>query len=76
MVDQDEATSGSSSPQQVGDDAEGPTRFTRRDFAKVAGALGLATAGGAAAWGALEASLVKGPPTHWHKSVCRYCGTG
>ncbi|HEX6243408.1 MAG TPA: hypothetical protein VFZ61_20990, partial [Polyangiales bacterium] len=75
MADQDEPAGGGPQPAQPGDDAEGPTRFTRRDFVKVAGALGLASAGGAAAWGALEAAIAKGPPTHWHKSVCRYCGT-
>lgn len=53
-----------------------PTRFGRRDILRVAGALGLASGGGAAFWAALEASVAGGAATKWHKSVCRYCGTG
>ncbi|MDJ0867624.1 MAG: nitrate reductase [Myxococcota bacterium] len=34
------------------------------------------SAGGGVAWGGLELLAVRGQPTSWHKSVCRYCGTG
>lgn len=55
---------------------DSPTHFTRRDALRVAGALGLASAGGGLAWAALEGGLASGPERTWHKSVCRYCGTG
>ena len=50
--------------------------LSRRDALKIAGALGLASATGGVAWGALEAIAGRGTPTSWTKSVCRYCGTG
>jgi nitrate reductase NapA len=48
----------------------------RRDFLK--GLLGLGLAGGAAVggWGALELLVPPGSADTWHKSVCRFCGTG
>ncbi|MET0339512.1 MAG: nitrate reductase [Polyangiales bacterium] len=56
--------------------SEAPTSFTRRDLLRAGAALGLTSAGGGAAWAGLEALVAYGPPTTWHKSVCRYCGTG
>jgi len=32
--------------------------------------------GGGAAWALLEGELAHQPAVSWHKSVCRYCGTG
>src|SRR5690606_40251710 len=52
------------------------SHFTRRDVLKVVSSLGLTSVGGGAAWAALEAGLIDGRATSWHKSVCRYCGTG
>lgn len=53
-----------------------PTSFSRREALRAAGALGLVSAGGGLAWAALEGALTLDEPLHWHKSVCRYCGTG
>ncbi len=54
----------------------GLTRVTRRDVLRVGGALGIVSAGGGAVWGGLEWMTARGQPKSWHKSVCRYCGTG
>ncbi|GAA4832525.1 nitrate reductase [Algivirga pacifica] len=51
-------------------------QITRRSFIKVAGgaiAIGGLTAGG---WALTELIVDEGPVESWHKSVCRYCGTG
>src|SRR5712691_9763606 len=49
---------------------------TRREFLETSGALGLAVAGAFAGWGALEVLVPPGTAEAWHRSVCRYCGTG
>ncbi|MDJ0869735.1 MAG: nitrate reductase [Myxococcota bacterium] len=54
----------------------GAFAVTRRDVLRIAGALGLVSAGGGVAWGGLEFLAVQGQPSSWHKSVCRYCGSG
>src|SRR5262245_40039845 len=49
---------------------------TRREFLRTAGGIGLTAGLGLGAWGALELFLPDGTADTWHKSVCRYCGTG
>jgi nitrate reductase NapA len=49
---------------------------TRREFLETSGALGLAVAGALGGWGALEVLVPPGTAEAWHRSVCRYCGTG
>ncbi|MGL4551235.1 MAG: molybdopterin oxidoreductase family protein [Gemmataceae bacterium] len=49
---------------------------TRREFLRTAGGVGLVAGLGAGTWGALELFLPDGTADTWHKSVCRYCGTG
>lgn len=50
--------------------------LSRRDFLKLTG--GTVAIGGAAlsGWGLTELIVDEGPVKSWHKSVCRYCGTG
>ncbi|MBB3698023.1 molybdopterin-dependent oxidoreductase [Flammeovirga yaeyamensis] len=50
--------------------------LSRRDFLKLTG--GTVAVGGAAlsGWGLTELIVDEGPVKSWHKSVCRYCGTG
>lgn len=40
------------------------------------GGLGAATAAAFAGWGALELMVPPGTADVWHKSTCRFCGTG
>jgi nitrate reductase (cytochrome) len=40
------------------------------------GGLGATTAVAFASWGALELMVPPGTADEWHKSVCRFCGTG
>jgi nitrate reductase NapA len=51
-------------------------KLTRRRFMKFG--TGAAAVGGMAlgGWGLTEIIVDKGPVNTWHKSVCRYCGTG
>jgi len=50
--------------------------YSRRQFMKIG--TGAAAVGGMAlgGWGLTEIIVDKGPTRTWHKSVCRYCGTG
>jgi nitrate reductase NapA len=50
--------------------------ISRRDFVKIG--TGAVAVGGMAlgAWGITEIITGEGPASSWHKSVCRYCGTG
>lgn len=48
----------------------------RREFLWAMGGLGAATAAALAGWGALELLVPPGTADEWHKSVCRFCGTG
>jgi nitrate reductase (cytochrome) len=51
-------------------------RINRRDLLRALAGLGFASATGGVLWGVLEATMPRGPVQRWHKSVCRYCGTG
>ena len=48
----------------------------RRDLLKILAGVGAANALGVGAWLGLEALVDKGRADVYHKSVCRYCGTG
>ena len=51
--------------------------ITRREVLVTLGILGGAVAAGAAGWGLLEGMVaLRQPVESWHKSVCRFCGTG
>ena len=50
--------------------------FTRRDLLKILGGVGIANVMGASTWGVLEFLTPPSNADTWHKSVCRYCGTG
>jgi nitrate reductase NapA len=49
---------------------------TRRELLQAAAGLGAAGAAAAGAWGLLEGLVPPGTAQTWHRSVCRYCGTG
>ena len=48
----------------------------RREFLEVLAALGVTGAAAVAAWRALEWTLPAASADSWHRSVCRFCGTG
>jgi nitrate reductase NapA len=48
----------------------------RREFLEILGALGVTGAGALAAWRTLEWTLPAPTADSWHRSVCRFCGTG
>jgi nitrate reductase NapA len=48
----------------------------RRDLLKILAGVGAANAMGVGAWLGLEALVGPGRADAYHKSVCRYCGTG
>jgi nitrate reductase NapA len=50
--------------------------LSRRDLLRILGGLAAANGLGALAWGALELLLPARAAASWHKSVCRFCGTG
>jgi nitrate reductase NapA len=50
--------------------------LSRRDLLRILGGVAAANGIGAAAWGFLELTLPEAPAASWHKSVCRFCGTG
>jgi nitrate reductase (cytochrome) len=50
--------------------------LTRRDLLRILAGVASASGLGAATWGALEALVPAGSADTWHKSVCRFCGTG
>ena len=51
--------------------------ITRREVLITLGVLGGAVAAGAVGWGILEEIVaLRQPVQSWHKSVCRFCGTG
>jgi nitrate reductase (cytochrome) len=50
--------------------------LTRRDVIRMLAGVGTASALGAGAWGVLELGVAPGAGLEWHKSVCRFCGTG
>jgi nitrate reductase (cytochrome) len=53
-----------------------PASPYRREFLWAVGGLGAATAAAFAGWGTLELMVPSGTADTWHKSVCRFCGTG
>jgi len=51
--------------------------ITRREVLNTLGVLGASVAAGAAGWGFLEGVVaLRQTVQSWHKSVCRFCGTG
>lgn len=50
--------------------------FSRRDLLRIVGGVAAANVLGVGTWGALEFLLPEKPAESWHKSVCRFCGTG
>ena len=57
-------------------DAKSQSGMRRRDLLRIVGGVAAANALGAATWGALEWIVPAATAETWHKSVCRYCGTG
>ncbi|MBE7492595.1 MAG: nitrate reductase [Planctomycetes bacterium] len=55
---------------------DAPANPYRREFLWVLGGVGAAVGAGLAGWGALELMVPPGTADQWHKSVCRFCGTG
>ena len=55
---------------------EGGVGLDRREFLEVLAALGVTGAAAVAAWRALEWTLPAASADSWHRSVCRFCGTG
>ena len=53
-----------------------PPGRSRREVLHILGVLGATGVAGAGTWGALEALVPRGTAEAWHRSVCRYCGTG
>jgi nitrate reductase NapA len=51
-------------------------RLSRRDLLRLLAGVAGANALGAATWGTLELLLPEPAAASWHKSVCRFCGTG
>jgi nitrate reductase NapA len=49
---------------------------TRREFLQALVGLGVVGGAAVATWSALEFLVPAGNASEWHKSVCRYCGTG
>ena len=61
-------------PEPVSPLTEG--ELTRRDVIRMLAGVGAASALGGGAWGVLEMGVAPGGGLDWHKSVCRFCGTG
>jgi len=51
-------------------------KLNRRDFIRLGGGVVAVGAMAGAGWGITEIIAGQGPADTWHKSVCRYCGTG
>ncbi|WNJ17915.1 nitrate reductase [Pontibacter sp. G13] len=51
-------------------------KLNRRSFVKLAGGIVAVGALTGTGWAVTELSVKEGPVKSWHKSVCRYCGTG
>jgi nitrate reductase (cytochrome) len=47
-----------------------------QEFLEATGALSFAVAGALGGWAVLEKVVPPGTADEWHRSVCRYCGTG
>ncbi|MCI0461399.1 MAG: nitrate reductase [Gemmataceae bacterium] len=52
------------------------SNVNRRDVLRLVGGVAAANALGLGTWGALELLVSRGNADSWHKSVCRFCGTG
>ncbi|OFV90661.1 MAG: nitrate reductase catalytic subunit [Acidobacteria bacterium RIFCSPLOWO2_02_FULL_64_15] len=57
-------------------DQKSESGLGRRDLLKVLGGVAVANGLGASTWAALELLVPSATADTWHKSVCRYCGTG
>src|SRR5262249_59497432 len=68
----EEGTDGMAEPIQQSE----PAGRTRREVLQILGVLGATGAAGVGTWGALESLVPAGTAAAWHRSVCRYCGTG
>jgi nitrate reductase NapA len=53
-----------------------PDGQTRREFMLATAGIGAATAAAFGTWGVLELLVPPATAATWHRSVCRYCGTG
>lgn len=51
-------------------------RLSRRELLLILGAVGSASVMGGIGWGVLEFTIPPASAGSWHKSVCRFCGTG
>ncbi|MEM8895900.1 MAG: molybdopterin-dependent oxidoreductase [Bacteroidota bacterium] len=56
--------------------ADSTGKQSRRQFIKLTGGATAVLALGASGWAVTEIIADEGPVKSWHKSVCRYCGTG
>jgi len=52
------------------------SELTRRDVIRMLAGVGGASLLGGGAWSVLELGIAPGAGLDWHKSVCRFCGTG
>lgn len=50
--------------------------LSRRDVLRILGGVAIANGLGAGTWGVLEMMVPAANADTWHKSICRYCGTG
>ncbi len=57
-------------------DADERSGWPRRDLLRLLGGVAAANGLGAAGWGAVEWLVPPANADTWHKSVCRFCGTG
>lgn len=65
-----------SAPIEPNPTPDAPPNKYRREFLWAMGGLSAAVAAAMAGWGGLELMVSPGTADEWHKSVCRFCGTG
>lgn len=58
------------------DPARSESSLSRRDLLQIVGGVAAANALGLGTWAGLELFVTPGTADSWHKSVCRFCGTG
>ena len=63
-------------PPATSPDEDAGSDLSRRDLLLMLAGVAGANVLGAATWGGLELLVKTGGKTDWHKSVCRFCGTG
>ncbi|MCZ6521394.1 MAG: periplasmic nitrate reductase subunit alpha, partial [Bacteroidetes bacterium] len=51
-------------------------KVNRRHFVKLSSGVVAVSSMAFAGWGVTELLVDEGPVDSWHKSVCRFCGTG